>query len=154
MKINSLVFIGLCCLSSSASFSQQTITVEISLSELIKTYTDEHEANIVYKPSLNRTVKVVEEDLTGIDTSTFLDLLTRNGLGILERDGIVFIISVEDAVTRGDRFEGWWRDRMKSCAGYRTQVETEDFCAKSAPENWVLFEFNGQTYYRIPLDGN
>ncbi len=110
MKINSLVFMGLCCLLSAASFSHETTTVEVSLPELIKTYTDEHEANIVYKPSLNRTVKVVEEDLAGIDTSTFLDYLTCNGLAALERDGIVFIVSVEDAVTRGDHFERWGRD--------------------------------------------
>ena len=62
MKINSLVSIGLCCLLSAASFSHETTTVEVSLPELIKTYTDEHEAIIVYKPSLNRTVKVVEEE--------------------------------------------------------------------------------------------
>ncbi len=109
MKISSLVSIGLCFLLSAASFSHETTTVEVSLLELMKIYTDEHGANIVVKPSLNRTIKIVEEDLAGIDTSTFIDLLTCNGLAALERDGIVFIISVEDAVTRGDLFEGWWR---------------------------------------------
>ena len=48
---------------------------------------------------------------------------------------------------------GEWklRDGVRMCNGYLTRVEDEDFCAKSVPQDWEKFDFNGQTYYRVPL---
>lgn len=51
---------------------------------------------------------------------------------------------------------GQWelRDGVRVCNGYLTRVEDEDFCANSVPEDWKKFDFNGQTYYRVPLRGD
>lgn len=51
---------------------------------------------------------------------------------------------------------GEWKlqDGVRMCNGYLTRVEDEDFCAKSVPQDWEKFDFNGQTYYRVPLRRN
>lgn len=49
--------------------------------------------------------------------------------------------------------EWQFRNGMKLCKGYLTRIEDEDFCAESIPEGWKAFEFNGRTYYRVPLAG-
>ena len=54
-----------------------------------------------------------------------------------------------------DLLPGEWelRDGIMACNGYLTRVEDNYFCAKSVPEDWEQFDFNEQTYYRVPLDG-
>jgi len=41
-----------------------------------------------------------------------------------------------------------------SCEGYLAQYENEDYCVTRVPDDWVPFEFNGQTYYRQPLSAS
>lgn len=109
MKITRLVSIGLCCVLSASSFAHEPVTSEVPLFELIGAYSSTHGAKIIVKPSLNRTVKIDGDYPTTIGTTAFLEILTCSGLVALERDGLVFIMSVEDSVTRGDDFEGHWR---------------------------------------------
>lgn len=37
------------------------------------------------------------------------------------------------------------------CEGYVTNRQDQEYCADSAPDDWVPFEFNGSTYYVHPL---
>ncbi|MEO1247557.1 MAG: hypothetical protein AAFX56_17895 [Pseudomonadota bacterium] len=61
-----------------------------------------------------------------------------------------------DLPNRTDRdgpFPGEWefRSGVKICKGYLTRSEDEDFCASSIPRDWTGFEFDGRTYYWLPL---
>ena len=52
---------------------------------------------------------------------------------------------------------GEWveKDGSRICDGYMTRVESEDYCVSEVPEDWIPFEFEGQTYYVQPLaDGS
>jgi hypothetical protein len=52
---------------------------------------------------------------------------------------------------------GEWveKDGSRICDGYMTRVENEDYCESDVPEDWIPFEFEGQTYYVQPLaDGS
>ena len=107
MKKNRLALVGF-CLFSTASISHESTTVGVSLFELIRAYADEYGTNFVVEPSLNRMVRIGEEELTSIDSSTFLDSITCSGLVAMERDQLVFIISVEEAIASGSSFERLW----------------------------------------------
>ena len=38
-----------------------------------------------------------------------------------------------------------------SCEGYLTRNESNGFCEDLFPEDWEAFQFNGDTYYFVPL---
>ena len=44
--------------------------------------------------------------------------------------------------------DGNWR----TCAGYVTRNESEQFCEEEVPDDWREFEFNGQIFYVQPLN--
>ena len=48
---------------------------------------------------------------------------------------------------------GKWieQDGVPMCDGYLTRVENEDYCEAQVPEDWQPFEFDGRTYFMIPL---
>lgn len=48
---------------------------------------------------------------------------------------------------------GEWRDEngARVCDGYMTRFADQDYCAAEVPEDWVLFEFNGEDLYIQPL---
>ena len=50
-------------------------------------------------------------------------------------------------------FPGEWveKDGSRSCNGYWTRFESEDFCVSEVPSDWIPFEFDGQTYFVQPL---
>ena len=52
--------------------------------------------------------------------------------------------------------ESNWVERGTSriCAGYLTRFDNEDYCASKVPDDWVPFEYNGETYYVQPLSRN
>ena len=39
------------------------------------------------------------------------------------------------------------------CDGYLTANPTDNFCSSTVPEDWEAFEFNGETFYKVPLKG-
>jgi hypothetical protein len=53
------------------------------------------------------------------------------------------------------RYSGHWamRDGVRICDGYLTRRRDQDFCEAEVPNDWVAFEFGGQTYYAAPLSG-
>ena len=48
---------------------------------------------------------------------------------------------------------GKWieKDGVLMCDGYLTRIESEDHCESKIPADWTPFEFDGRTYYMIPL---
>ncbi len=46
------------------------------------------------------------------------------------------------------------RDRRSICEGLLTNIHTYDFCTDTVPDDWRPFEFDGETYYVIPLARN
>ena len=51
------------------------------------------------------------------------------------------------------KFSGEWieRDGMRTCDGYLTRIENEDYCEAEIPTDWRPFEFDGRTYFVQPL---
>ena len=49
---------------------------------------------------------------------------------------------LEGSIRKGD---------FLSCDGYLVRYGSEIYCVTTVPDDWVPFEFNGQTYYRQPL---
>lgn len=66
-----------------------------------------------------------------------------------------FVISPDRYAPLGDQpeYSGEWieQDGMRTCDGFLTRVENEDFCAAEVPTDWRSFEFDGRTYYVQPL---
>ena len=48
---------------------------------------------------------------------------------------------------------GNWREEngVRICDGYMTRFKDEDYCASQIPEDWVPFQFDGETFYIQPL---
>lgn len=46
------------------------------------------------------------------------------------------------------------KDRRAICDGLQTNIQTYDFCTDTVPKDWKPLEFNGVTYYVIPLAGD
>lgn len=53
-----------------------------------------------------------------------------------------------------DDLTGEWiqRDGARVCDGFMTRVGNEEYCVAEVPEGWQPFTFEGETYYRQPLD--
>jgi len=49
---------------------------------------------------------------------------------------------------------GKWVEKNGSqiCDGYLTRYEESDYCIAELPDGWLPFEFDGKTYYVVPLD--
>lgn len=66
-----------------------------------------------------------------------------------------FIISPDRYAPLVDQpeFSGEWieRDGVRTCDGFLTRIENEDFCSAEVPTDWRPFEFDGRTYYVQPL---
>lgn len=43
------------------------------------------------------------------------------------------------------------RDGILVCEGYLSRVESEDYCEERIPDDWQPFEFDGRTFFMIPL---
>ena len=43
------------------------------------------------------------------------------------------------------------KDGVLECDGFLIRTESDDFCAAEVPDDWREFEFNGETYYAVPL---
>ena len=50
-------------------------------------------------------------------------------------------------------YSGEWieRDGTRICDGYLARREDQDFCVVEIPDDWIPFEFGGNTYYSQPL---
>ena len=48
---------------------------------------------------------------------------------------------------------GKWVEKNGSrvCDGYLTRYEESDYCVAELPDGWLPFEFDGNTYYAVPL---
>ena len=66
-----------------------------------------------------------------------------------------FVVSPDRFAPLDDQpeFSGEWieRDGVRTCDGFLTRIESEDFCAAKVPTDWRPFEFDGRTYYVQPL---
>ena len=74
--------------------------------------------------------------------------------GSILRDGTIIL---RRPTGQNSPLTGEWveKDGSRFCNGYMTRVEGEDFCVSEIPEDWVPFEFDGQTYFVQPLaDGS
>ena len=40
---------------------------------------------------------------------------------------------------------------FRTCAGFLTRDESEQYCEEEVPDDWREFEFNGEKYYLQPL---
>ena len=69
-----------------------------------------------------------------------------------EKDRHFTIPGPHDA-PRKPTFSGEWtkRDGAWECDGYLTRLENEVHCAPSVPDDWIPFEFEGETFYVAPL---
>ena len=74
---------------------------------------------------------------------------------LMAREKRGFVIPPKSTTPLEDRpkFSGEWieRDGLRTCDGYLTRVENEDYCAAGVPADWQPFEFDGRTYYIQPL---
>ena len=70
--------------------------------------------------------------------------------GSVRRDGTIILREPTD---RNSPLTGEWveKDGSRFCNGYMTRAEGEAFCVSEIPEDWVPFEFEGQTYFVQPL---
>ncbi len=92
-------------------------------------------------------------------TSEPPDKLTPEQLKLLykymAREKRGFVIPPKTTMPWEDRpkFTGDWieRDGVRTCDGYLTQIENEDYCEAEVPADWLPFEFDGRTYFVQPL---
>jgi len=51
-------------------------------------------------------------------------------------------------------YSGEWIEENgnKICDGYLTRKADEQYCSKEIPNDWLSFEFDGETYYVAPLE--
>ncbi len=72
---------------------------------------------------------------------------------VKEKRGFVFGPGFSVPTKRRPELSGKWieQDGVLMCDGYRTRVESEDYCEAQVPEDWQPFEFDGRTYFMIPL---
>jgi len=61
--------------------------------------------------------------------------------------------TVQEYLKEHELSPGNWReaDGSRICEGYMTRFEDEDYCASQIPEDWIPFQFDGETYYSQPL---
>lgn len=70
---------------------------------------------------------------------------------------LAILLSLSSCQRQNSPLTGEWveKDGSRFCNGYMTRVDSEDFCVSEIPEDWVPFEFEGQTYFVQPLaDGS
>lgn len=71
----------------------------------------------------------------------------------LEHTGRPFTIPEPDTEPGNPTFSGEWtnRDGVWDCDGYMTRFENDVHCAATVPDDWIPFEFEGETFYVAPL---
>jgi hypothetical protein len=72
---------------------------------------------------------------------------------VREKRGFVINPGSRVPTKRRPELSGKWieQDGVLMCDGYLTRVESEDYCEAQVPEDWQPFEFDGRTYFMIPL---
>ena len=50
-------------------------------------------------------------------------------------------------------YSGEWieDDGGRICDGYLTRIASEEYCSSEPPDDWRSFEFDGDTYYVVPV---
>lgn len=108
MRIQSAVFVVLLCFLSSAAISEDCVTSETPLLQLLNRYSKEHGTKFVVDPRVRAKVTLVGIDLTVLDAGTLIGVLNIHGFTALTKDGFVYVMPDTVAGASGHKFGTPW----------------------------------------------
>lgn len=108
MRIQFAPFVVLLCFLSSAAISNDCVTSETPLLQLLDQYSKEHGTKFVVDPRVRAKVTLVGIDPAVLDAGTLIDVLNIHGFTALAKEGVVYVMPDTVAALSGDKFGTLW----------------------------------------------